>query len=580
MPSRFSTGPYQNIRDAETGHFRKRSGGNVLSQSTFANSMTEKYSLSADPASWGSALSPEDAEPDDHLHNPTKRDDDTGTFFTGRGFANLGCLLLILVCIVALFAGYPLATYFTQSTLSSFGGFNIGGLNASGQVPTMMGNRGLIDVDTPKEAYTKNGYYNKKKMQLVFSDEFNVDGRTFYPGDDPYWEAVDLHYWGTNNLEWYDPQAITTKKGALEISLTKKETHDLHYQGGMMATWNKFCFTGGLIEAAVTLPGASNVMGLWPAIWMMGNLGRAGYGASLEGTWPYTYDSCDVGTAPNQTKNGLPAAALTQGDHKYQNHLSYLQGQRLSRCTCPGEEHPGPMHADGTYVGRAAPEIDFFEAQVSTDEETGEKVGHVSQSGQFAPFNVNYEWNNATNMIIPDPTISEINGFKGNVFQQAMSVVSKTNQNCYQLGGTSCFAIYGVEYKRGFDDAYISWLNDGKIAWTMLAAGAGADPVAEISARPMPMEPMYLIMNLGMSENFGTVEYDKLVFPAIMRVDYIRVYQPTDEINVGCDPSDFPTRAYIERFPEAYSNANLTTWKDDYKQRVPKNKFLETCDSL
>jgi hypothetical protein len=30
---------------------------------------------------------------------------------------------------------------------------------------------------------------------LVFSDEFNVDGRSFYPGDDPYWEAVDLHYW-------------------------------------------------------------------------------------------------------------------------------------------------------------------------------------------------------------------------------------------------------------------------------------------------------------------------------------------------------------------------------------------------
>jgi hypothetical protein len=38
---------------------------------------------------------------------------------------------------------------------------------------------------------------------LVFSDEFNTDGRTFYPGDDPYWEAVDLHYWQTNNLEWF-----------------------------------------------------------------------------------------------------------------------------------------------------------------------------------------------------------------------------------------------------------------------------------------------------------------------------------------------------------------------------------------
>ena len=35
---------------------------------------------------------------------------------------------------------------------------------------------------------------------LVFSDEFNVDGRSFYPGDDPFWEAVDLHYWGTVNF--------------------------------------------------------------------------------------------------------------------------------------------------------------------------------------------------------------------------------------------------------------------------------------------------------------------------------------------------------------------------------------------
>ena len=41
-------------------------------------------------------------------------------------------------------------------------------------------------------------------MELVFSDEFNQDGRTFYPGDDPYWEAADMHYWSTNDLEWYD----------------------------------------------------------------------------------------------------------------------------------------------------------------------------------------------------------------------------------------------------------------------------------------------------------------------------------------------------------------------------------------
>jgi hypothetical protein len=40
--------------------------------------------------------------------------------------------------------------------------------------------------------------------------------------------------------------------------------------------------------------------------WTLGNLGRAGYGASLEGMWPYTYDTCDVGTVKNQTRDGLP----------------------------------------------------------------------------------------------------------------------------------------------------------------------------------------------------------------------------------------------------------------------------------
>ena len=49
---------------------------------------------------------------------------------------------------------------------------------------------------------TQAGRYDGSEYELVFSDEFNTDGRTFYPGDDPYWEAVDLHYWSTNNLEW------------------------------------------------------------------------------------------------------------------------------------------------------------------------------------------------------------------------------------------------------------------------------------------------------------------------------------------------------------------------------------------
>lgn len=83
----------------------------------------------------------------------------------------------------------------------------------------------------------------------------------------------------TNNMEWYDPEAITTRDGALEVTLSEKETHGLHYQGGMMTSWNKFCFTGGLIETSVVLPGPNNVAGLWPAIWTLGNLGK--YHSSL-----------------------------------------------------------------------------------------------------------------------------------------------------------------------------------------------------------------------------------------------------------------------------------------------------------
>lgn len=72
------------------------------------------------------------------------------------------------------------------------------------------------------------------------------------------------------------------------------------------------------------------------------------------------YDACDVGTVANQTLNGGPPAALDSGSTSYNGELSYLPGQRLSRCTCAGESHPGPMHSDGTYVGRSAPEIDIF----------------------------------------------------------------------------------------------------------------------------------------------------------------------------------------------------------------------------
>jgi hypothetical protein len=63
----------------------------------------------------------------------------------------------------------------------------MGHVNASGQVPDIPNLPSLIDMDTPTEIRNsiRTGF-NGRDYQLVFSDEFNTDGRTFYPGDDPF----------------------------------------------------------------------------------------------------------------------------------------------------------------------------------------------------------------------------------------------------------------------------------------------------------------------------------------------------------------------------------------------------------
>jgi beta-glucanase (GH16 family) len=123
---------------------------------------------------------------------------------------------------------------------------------------------------------------------------------------------------------------------------------------------------------------------------------------------------------------------------------------------------------------------------------------------------------------------------------------------------------------------YISWITNDQVAWTLDASGMAADALTQIADRPIPQEPMYLIANLGISPNFETPDFTALTFPTTMSIDWIRVYQPKNAINIGCDPKDFPTAAYINEYIEAYSNPNLTTW-EGYGQTFPKNSYLDQC---
>jgi hypothetical protein len=158
------------------------------------------------------------------------------------------------------------------------------------------------------------------------SDEFNTDNRTFQDGHDPMWTALDksdddASSAGGGSLQFYNSSSCTTKDGFLSISTVLEKTkwnqydhinkewvgHTSNFTSGMMQSWNKFCFTGGIVEVDIILPGAPHIGGLWPAVWMLGNLGRATYEASTNNVWPWSYDTCDRDLQQAQTISGCNA---------------------------------------------------------------------------------------------------------------------------------------------------------------------------------------------------------------------------------------------------------------------------------
>ncbi|GAA5943225.1 uncharacterized protein JCM15063_005298 [Sporobolomyces koalae] len=512
-------------------------------------------------------------EPDDFLHSYDPElekmlDRQINSRFSWMALVNTVSLVVVVVVIVGLFAGWPIYRFVIK------GGFPMSQTvmlsNSTGQVPMIPGLPGLIDKDTPQEAYTRTGF-DGETYNLVFSDEFEQDGRTFWPGDDPFWEAVDLHYWQTTDLEWYDPDAITTKDGNLEITMTQEPWNNLNFRSGMLQSWNKFCFTGGYLEVNLSLPGTPTAQGYWPGVWTMGNLGRAGYGGSNDGVWPYSYNECDVGTLPNQTwPNGTdPVAAKQSGSRDYGGELSYLSGQRFSACTCPADasEHPGP----NVRTGRGAPEIDALEGQIWP---TG-NTGSASQSIQVAPFTSGYLWKNSTPYIETNDaqwTIRQ-NQWHGSVYQESMSLEVQTDATSFEGAG---YTTYGFEYdpSEGDTAGHIQWAINGTETWRLNDNAMGPDSAAQIGQRKVSVEPMTINLNLAISFKFQTPEWGKIQFPGKLRIASVRVYQKGDR-NVGCDPKNYPTSRYINDHLELYTNPNLTMFTQSNFTK-PRNRLSAT----
>ncbi|KAK6343388.1 hypothetical protein TWF730_010977 [Orbilia blumenaviensis] len=519
----------------------------------YSESFTKPTFLNA-----GFPLYLDEKEPDDYMHNPGEGDKERSNLSLKgigfRGFLSFCSFWIFVSGLIALFIVLPILTFTGYVNTPSekdnpheaewriqpweyvetkYSFPILGGIRTS-----------MVDPDTPDFAKTRKAT-DGTTYKLVFSDEFNAEGRSFYEGDDQFWTAPDLHYAATNDLEWYDPDAVTTAAGTLRLKLDAFRNHDLNYRSGMLQSWNKLCFKGGIIEVSASLPGPGGKMGLWPGIWTLGNLARPGFLATSDGTWPYAYDDCDVGITPNQSSP---------------DGISFLPGQRLNSCTCKGEDHPNPG------VGRGAPEIDALEGSVAG----GINIGVASQSSQIAPYDVwyipDYEF-----LEIHNHSVTEMNSWCGGPFQQAVSGITALNNEWYD--GKN-FQKYAFEYVPGKGDGHITWFVGDEPTFTMKGEATG--PNGNIGARHISQEPMSIILNLGVSNSWAYIDWPGLEFPTTMYIDYVRIYQPEGSEMITCDPPGYPTTEYIKKHMNAYTNPNITSWsKAGYS--FPKNTLMNGC---
>ena len=563
-----------------TPAINKKSGGAIAGVPLPARAGTPKVIRDADPEKGGFfpymddrlgapayalPLMTDEEEADDDMHMPQwdddvrlkpkwrdhfTRDNIVSTF--GMAFMVLGLLCVFVVLPVVSYTGTSLIDYYYDTPLDQMPGYG----DQDGPAWAHVNNKtyslmskirtGLIDPDTPSDAKTRTSI-DGETMNLVFSDEFNKQNRTFYPGDDPFWFGFDGWYGATQDLEWYDPDAINTGGGTLQLQMDMFENHNLQFRSGMLNSWNQLCFKGGVLEVSMSLPGPAGVHGLWPGVWTMGNLGRPGYLSTTDGMWPYTYDSCDTGITNNQS--------MSDG-------TSNLPGQRLSSCTCAGEDHPTP----GT--GRGAPEIDI--AEVSGDwGNLG--LGVATQSFQVAPFDIWY-YPNYDFMETPNYNLSFVNTYTGGPYQQAVSTTSMLNNKWYD--GQE-YQNYSFEYSPGGDEnAFIAWtIGEEEM---MRFDGRAVGPNGNIGQRLVSEEPMSIIMNLGISPSWVDIEFAQLVFPTVLQIDYVRWYQNEGEEMVTCDPPGYETTDYIRQHPVAYNNPNFTHWVDTGYD-WPQNSFVDGC---
>jgi len=441
-----------------------------------------------------------------------------------------------------------------------------------------------IDPDTPNEARTiysnpRLPFLNddERVFDLVFSDEFEIDDRTMHDGHDSRWTALHSDDLTNNPLHYYSHSNVKTSNGVLNITLdiqpqeftyTRPGTKhrpaqqvniSKEFRAGMVQTWNKFCFIGGIIEISAKMPGDPSVGGLWPAMWMMGNLARATYLDTTDYMWPFSTNACS-----NKTR----------------------YAQEINAC------NDNPKFGMQPNRGRGAAEIDFLEVmfmdvlpspllsaslQIAPGKDHERPyLGQIPNVTWYRPVVKNEAWMNiyffGAQTYDPDPE---------KAYQtDTVSINYWLDETFYERPHT-----YRIEWEPPSEKmvdspsplshgGYIKWFIDGKL----IAAIVG-DDLQEVSETEIPSEPMYLILNQALSKDWGFPDayflncpkkcwscidptcscampegFCENNVPNSFEIDYVRIYQDKSDPRhvLGCSPPSRPTAEWIEGHKERY----------------------------
>ncbi|ETW06376.1 hypothetical protein H310_02652 [Aphanomyces invadans] len=394
-------------------------------------------------------------------------------------------------------------------------------------------------IDVPAGPYTMGrSSPANNTYRLIFSDEFNTTSRLFEAGNDPKWTALENLDLTNMGQHYFSPQAVQTDEGNLIITTSKpkKAYKGAKYVSGSVQTWNKFCFTGGYIVMRAILPGKWGIPGTWPAFWLMGNIGRATYLGSQDGTWPWSMDTCApwVNDYMDQPQKINACGNLTDDDDP--NSLPERFGL-----------HPRQ--------GRGATEIDVFEVQIKKKDDPA----FISTSLQLAPgLHENMRPDPGT---LPRPGMwytnltygnyTKINSdYYGDANLDSISALTQLDSNSFKN-----YHLYSLEWLPG-EDGYIRWWLDGNFLYEIQGAALNKW-VDGIPPRKIPVEPSYLIISTAVSEKFSPPCDGQLcasLWPSNFTIDYVRVYQgpKNNYTSIGCDPPNYPTKEWIYKHPVWY----------------------------